>query len=187
MDGLPEDPTQILLAEYAALRAETERRATVQWHIFALQVTSAGAITSLAIAAAGTVALLLLVPFVSYMLGNRYLLHDAHLKLIRTYIRDSLSSRLSGHLQWEGWRDQELVPVVARQRWFTATGWNALHPTRLAFQGIAALAVISALGAGIFLWITRSPSWYAITAFGLFWLLGAVATARLHHSFDRAA
>jgi hypothetical protein len=187
MDEHSDDPTPILLAEYAGLRSEIERRSTVQWNIFALQLASAGAITSLAIAAAANVALLLIVPLVSYMLGNRYILHDFHLKLIRRYVRDSLSPRLSGHLHWESWRDQQLAPDVARGRWFTATGWNVMHPTRLAFQGIAMLAVVGSLGAGVFLWLTRSPSWYVVFGFGLGWLVDALATVRLHRSFNRAA
>ncbi|GLY40547.1 hypothetical protein Amsp01_065700 [Amycolatopsis sp. NBRC 101858] len=52
------DPTTILLAEYAALRSETERRSTLQWNVVALQLASAGAIISLAIAPAANVALL---------------------------------------------------------------------------------------------------------------------------------
>jgi len=132
------------------------------------------------------VALLLIVPLMSYMLGHRYILIDVHLKLIRRYIRDSLSTRLSGHLQWERWRDQELAPDVTRQRWFTATGWNALHPTRLALQGVALQALAGALGAGIFLWINRSPSWYMIAGFALGWLVDALATVFLHRAFDRA-
>lgn len=186
MDDHPDSSTTILLAEYAALRSEAERRATVQWNVFALQIASAGAITSLAIASATNVALLLVVPLVSYMLGNRYILHDFHLKLIRRYVRDSLSSRLSGHLQWESWRDRALEPETARKRWFTPTGWNALHPTRLAFAGVAVLALLGALVAGVFLWIARSPAWYAITAFGVGWLVGAAATVQLHLIFDRA-
>jgi hypothetical protein len=145
MDGRPDDVTQILLAEYAALCAEAERRTTIQWNVVALQLASAGAITSLAIAAAANVA-----------------------------------------LQWEGWRDQELAPDVARQRWFTATGWNALHPTRLAFHGVALLALVGALGAGIFLWISRSPSWYMIAGFALGWLIDALATGFLHRAFESA-
>jgi len=39
----------ILLAEYSALRTEVERRCNIQWSLFALQVTTAGAIASLAI------------------------------------------------------------------------------------------------------------------------------------------
>lgn len=186
MDGRSNDVTQILLAEYAALRAEAERRTTIQWNVVALQLASAGAITSLAITATANLALLLIVPLMSYMLGNRYILHDVHLKLIRRYIRDSLSARLSGHLQWEGWRDQELAPDVARRRWFTATGWNSLHPTRLAFQGVALLALAGALGAGVFLWITQSPSWYVIAGFALGWSIDAFATFLLHRSLNRA-
>jgi hypothetical protein len=186
VDDRTDNSTTILLAEYAALRSEAERRATVQWNVFALQIASAGAIVSLAIASATNVALLLVVPLVSYMLGNRYILHDFHLKLIRRYVRDSLSSRLAGHLQWESWRDRALEPEVARTRWFTATGWNAMHPTWLAFAGVAALALLGALVAGVFLWIARAPAWYAITGFGVGWLVGAAATVRLHLTFDRA-
>jgi hypothetical protein len=51
---------QIMLAEYAALRAEIERRATAQWSVFALQLASAGAIASVAISAPSNLALLLL-------------------------------------------------------------------------------------------------------------------------------
>jgi hypothetical protein len=34
--------SRIMLAEYAALRTEVDRRATVQWNVLALQLTSAG-------------------------------------------------------------------------------------------------------------------------------------------------
>jgi hypothetical protein len=176
MDGRSDDVTQILLAEYAALRAEAERRTTIQWNVVALQLASAGAITSLAIAAAANVPLLLIVPLMSYMLGNRYILHDIHIKLIRRYIRDSLSVRLSGHLQWEAWRDKEL----------TATAWNALHPTRLAFEGVAVLTLAGALGAGIFLWITWSPSWYVIAGYALGSLINVLAMVFSHRAFVRA-
>ncbi|MEV6641655.1 hypothetical protein [Amycolatopsis sp. NPDC051371] len=186
MDDRPDSSTAILLAEYAALRSETERRSTIQWNVFALQIASAGAIISLAIASAANSALLLVVPLTSYVLGNRYLLHDFHLKLIHRYVRDSLSERLSGNLRWEAWRDRELDRETAPGRWFTSTGWNAVHPTRLAFVGVAALGLAGALVAGVFLWIGRSPAWYVITAFGLGWLLDALATARLHRIFTGA-
>ncbi|MEV4313082.1 hypothetical protein [Actinocrispum sp. NPDC049592] len=180
-----DDATPILLAEYTALRSEAERRATIQWNIVALQIAAAGAITSFSIAAAN-VGLLLIVPLMSYMLGKRYILHDTHIKLIWRYVRDSLSARLDRQLQWEAWRDRELASAVARRRWFTATGWNVLHPTRLAFQGVATLALAGALAAGIFMWITRSPSWYVIAGYALGWLIDALATAYLHRSFHRA-
>ncbi|MEU0794375.1 hypothetical protein ABZ342_30315 [Amycolatopsis sp. NPDC005961] len=183
---MDDSPTSILLAEYAALRSETERRSTIQWNVFALQIASAGAIISLAIASATNSVLLLVVPVSSYMLGNRYILHDFHLKLIHRYVRDSLSDRLSGNLQWEAWRDRQLERETAPGRWFTSTGWNAVHPTRLAFVGVAALALAGALVTGILLWISRAPAWYAITAFGLGWLVDALATVRLHRIFAGA-
>ena len=72
--------------------------------MLALQLTSAGVIASLAISRTSEIALLLVIPLSSYMLGSRYILHDFHLKLISRYIRDSLSGRLQGHLAWESWK-----------------------------------------------------------------------------------
>ena len=89
--------SQIMLAEYAALRTEVDRRAAIQWNVLALQLTSAGVIASLAISRTSEIALLLVIPLSSYMLGSRYILHDFHLKLISRYIRESLSGRLQGH------------------------------------------------------------------------------------------
>ena len=40
---------RVMLAEYSALRSEVDRRATIQWNVLALQITSAGVIASLAI------------------------------------------------------------------------------------------------------------------------------------------
>ena len=79
--------SQIMLAEYAALRTEVDRRAAIQWNVLALQLTSAGVIASLAISRTSEIALLLVIPLSSYMLGSRYILHDFHLKLISRYIR----------------------------------------------------------------------------------------------------
>src|SRR4051812_22718965 len=143
---------QVMLAEYTALRAEIERRAQVQWNVFALQVTSAGAISSLAIASGSKFALLLIIPQSSYMLGSRYILHDFHIKLIQRYIRDSLSPRLLGRLQWEGWKKQEFWDVPDRSR-SRVTGWTLAHPTRLAFEGVATLALAAAALFAAYRWL----------------------------------
>jgi hypothetical protein len=135
--------TQIMLAEYAALRTEVERRATAQWSVFALQLASAGAIASVAISATSNLALLLLVPLSSYLLGSRYILHDFHIKLIRRYLRESLAERLAGHIRWESWRTTTLAAPTTRG-WFSITGWNVVHPTRLAFEGVGFLALVAA-------------------------------------------
>ena len=68
--------SQIMLAEYAALRTEVDRRATVQWNVLALQLTSVSVIASPAISHASDIALLLVIPLSSYMLGSRYILES---------------------------------------------------------------------------------------------------------------
>jgi len=105
---------QVMLAEYSALRAEADRRANVQWNVLALQITSAGVISSLAISRIADIGLLLVIPLSSYMLGSRYILHDYHIKLISRYIRNSLSGRLQGYLAWENWKISQMQPDVQR-------------------------------------------------------------------------
>jgi len=179
--------SQIILAEYTALRAEVDRRATVQWNVFALQVTSAGVIASLAISHASDFALLLVIPLSSYMLGSRYILHDYHLKLISRYIRDSLSERLRGHLAWESWKISQITPDTGPRGWLTPTAWNLLHPTRLAFEGVAWLALLTAALAAAYNWRDKAPVWGLILGFALLWTLGALGAYFLHRSFNRSA
>jgi hypothetical protein len=171
---------QVMLAEYAALRSEVDRRANVQWNVVALQITSAGVIASLAISHVSDIALLLVIPLSSYMLGSRYILHDYHLKLISRYIRDSLSGRLGGHLAWESWK-------ISQTESDTPTGWNLLHPTRLAFEGVAWLALLTAALAAAYTWRNKAPGWGLILGFALLWALGGLATYFLHRSFNRSS
>ncbi len=176
---------QIMLAEYSALRTEVDRRANVQWSVYALQLASAGAISSLAISAASNVALLLIIPLSSYMLGSRYILHDFHIKLIHRYVRESLSGRLRGKLEWEHWKQTEFSDVGDRP-WFRVAGWNVAHPTRLAFQGVAILALVAVLLSAANTWWARHPHWGLILGFAVTWTLGAAVTYLLHQSFNRS-
>ncbi len=178
--------SQVMLAEYAALRAEVDRRANVQWNVLALQLTSAGVIASLAISHVSDIALLLVIPLSSYILGSRYILHDFQMKLISRYIRDSLSVRLRGSLAWESWKASQIPPDL-HWRWRTVTGWNLLHPTRLAFEGIAWLALLTAALATAYAWRDTAPSWGLILGFALLWVLGALATYSLHRSFNHSS
>lgn len=179
--------SQIMLAEYTALRTEVDRRATVQWNVLALQVTSAGVIASLAISHVSDIVLLLVIPLSSYMLGSRYILHDFHLKLISRYIRDSLSGRLGGHLAWESWKISQIASDAGPRGRLTPTVWNLLHPTRLAFEGVAWLALLTAALAATYSWRDKAPAWGLILGFALLWILGALATYFLHRSFNRSA
>jgi hypothetical protein len=179
--------SQIMLAEYAALRAEVDRRATVQWNVLALQLTSTGVIASLALSHASEIALLLVIPLSSYMLGSRYILHDFHLKLISRYISDSLSGRLQGNLAWESWKTSQMTPETGPRGWLTPTAWNLLHPTRLAFEGVAWLALLTAALAAAYSWRDKAPAWGLVLGFALLWILGALGTYALHRSFNRSA
>jgi hypothetical protein len=179
--------SQVMLAEYAALRAEVDRRATVQWNVLALQLTSTGVIAGLVIWHASDIALLLVIPLSSYMLGSRYILHDYHLKLISRYIRDSLSGRLGGHLAWEGWKVSQITPDTGPRGWLTPTAWNLLHPTRLAFEGVAWLALLTSALAAVYNWRGKAPAWGLLLGFALLWILGAGSSAALHRSFNRSA
>ena len=176
-----------MLAEYTALRAEVDRRASLQWSVLALQVTSAGVIGSLAISQASDIALLLVIPLSSYMLGSRYILHDFHLKLIGRYIRDSLSGRLGGHLAWESWKIGQITSESRPRGWLTPAVWNLLHPTRLAFEGVAWLALLTAALVAAYIWRDKAPTWGLVLGFALLWLLGALGTYFLHRSFNRSA
>jgi hypothetical protein len=179
--------TKVMLAEYAALRAEVDRRTNVQWNVVALQITSAGVIASLAISRVSDIALLLVIPLLSYMLGSRYILHDYHIKLISKYIRDSLSGRLHDQLEWESWKARRIESDTQWRRWLTPTGWNPLHPTRLAFEGVALLALLAAALGAAYTWRDKNPGWGLILGFALLWTLGGLAGYFLHRSFDRSS
>jgi hypothetical protein len=176
-----EPNVQVALAEFSALRAEIERRAGVQWNVFALQVTTAGAISSVALSRASNAALLLLIPLSSYMFGSRYILHDHYIKLIHGYIRGSLSPSLAGRLGWERWRDN--AAPIRSGRLFTPTDWRWTHPTRLAFEGIGTLALIGSGLAAVGTWPTNRPPWYQIAAFSFLFAFGLLVTVFLHRSF----
>ena len=159
----------------------------MQWNVLALQLTSAGVIASLAISHASDIALLLVIPLSSYMLGSRYILHDFHLKLISRYIRDSLSGRLQGHLAWESWKVSQITADTGPRGWLAPAAWNLLHPTRLAFEGVAWLALLTAVLAAAYSWRDNAPAWGLILGFALLWILGALGTYFLHRSFNRSA
>ncbi len=175
---------QVMLAEYSALRSEVDRRVNLQWNVVALQVTSAGVIASLAISRAADIALLLVIPLLSYMLGQRYILHDYYINLISRYIRDSLSGRLGDHLAWESWKSGQVESDQQQGHWPAATAkWRLLHPTRLVFEGVACLALLAVALAAGYAWRDRAPAWGLIVGFALPWILDALATISLDRSF----
>ncbi|MEV7096601.1 hypothetical protein AB0M80_27485 [Amycolatopsis sp. NPDC051045] len=62
-----------------------------------------------------------------------------------------------------------------------------MHPTRLAFEGVGLLAVLSAGCAAAYHWWLRPPPWPPVAGFALGWLLGAAVTVLLRRAFRRAS
>lgn len=84
------------LAEYAALRQELETRSTRQHQLFTAQLTIAGAIFSLALSDSRRTLLLLIVPFVSYLLASRHATQSHNSFMITRYLREDLAYRVPG-------------------------------------------------------------------------------------------
>lgn len=181
------DRMTILLAEYAALRAEMERRTSIQWNVVALQVSSAGVLSSLALSDTTHNALLLLLPLSSYVFGSRYVLHDYHIKLINRYIRHSLSDRLGGHLEWQTWKPTQIEIDLMHNRHPAVVRWNVLHPTRLVFEGVAFAALVTTLVAGTVARVDNLPPWHIAVGLVSLWVLDVFALVALDLSFRRSS
>lgn len=94
------------LAEFSALREEIQERIRAQQQILALQLTLAGAIFGFVISRPGMTALLLIVPFGSYLLCGRWVAQHFGVVQVARYIREELSGRVPGGLRWEEWLEQ---------------------------------------------------------------------------------
>jgi len=122
------------LAEFTALRAEIERRTTIQWNVLALQIAIAGAVFGFALSASRREILLLVIPIATYMTFGRYIIHAVSISRIGRYIRTDLSLRVPGGLHWEEWqrkhaRDTDLG-IIAK-----------IHFTGVVFPGVSTLAI----------------------------------------------
>ncbi|MEV4313421.1 hypothetical protein [Actinocrispum sp. NPDC049592] len=158
------DPTQGPLAEFAALRAEIERRSNHQHNLIALQITSAGTLFAFAMSSGGRSALLLILPVTSYMLTARYISYYYGIRLVADYISLVLSPRVGGSLGWEDWRQENLHRHYDR-------ALTMVNPLYIVFPGTALLALLTTL------WFAlgsdgRSFGWFGAIGFGGAWLLG---------------
>lgn len=161
--GGPEGP----LAEFAALRQEIERRNVVQHGLFALQLTSAGAIFSFALSGSGRSGLLLIIPVSSYMLCARYVEQQLGIQRAATYINTELSQKIPGGLGWEAWQVRQIDFV----RGSIIRRVNSL------------LIVFPAVSVGALIWtvnVVFRPSLLRLdflegTGFDVLWVLGLIA------------
>ena len=99
--------------------------------MLSLQLTLAGAVFGFAISQSGMTALLLTVPFSSYLLCGRLVAHHFAMLRAAKYIKEELSGRVPGGLRWEEWleRQQRRRPNLLRSTLpllFTFVGASAL-------------------------------------------------------------
>ncbi|SCF34978.1 hypothetical protein GA0070618_5577 [Micromonospora echinospora] len=106
-DGQPtaaeDDGHEGPLAEFSALRLEIQERVKAQQQMLSLQLTVSAAIFGFAISRPGMTALLLIMPFTSYLLCGRLVAQHFGTLRVAEYITAELSGRVPGGLGWEEW------------------------------------------------------------------------------------
>jgi hypothetical protein len=164
----PKAPTESFdgaLAEFSALRDEIQERVKAQQHMLSLQLTLAAAVFGFAISRPGMTALLLIVPFSSYLLCGRLVANHFGTLRVAKYIREDLSARVPGGLLWERWLEQQ---QKRRPHFLGLT-----LPLLLTFVGASTLALAWTIG-----YVFARDDVAAFSHFGLasLWILGLAAT-----------
>ncbi|UJW32609.1 hypothetical protein L3Q67_02120 [Saccharothrix sp. AJ9571] len=152
------------LAEFSALRDEIQERVKSQQHMLSLQLTLSAAVFGFAISRAGMSALLLIVPFSSYLLCGRLVAHHFGTLRVAKYIKEELSGRVPGGLHWERWLDDR----QGRRPHFL----GSTLPLLLTFVGASVLALGWTAG-----YVFAGTGVAALPRFGLIvvWTFGLIA------------
>ena len=156
---------EMLLAEFAALRAEILQRTNMQWNIFALQLTAAGVVFSFALSNPSHTGFLLILPVITYALTGRYVSQYFGVQYAGAYIREVLEVRSKGKLNWEAWIRVQ-PPKVRALNW--------LNPLLIAFPGPAVIALASVTP---YVWTSHNTSVGKRILLVTIWLLGVLITA----------
>lgn len=154
------------LAEFTALREEIVGRQRLQWLVFALQLTSGGAVFAFVISTPSRAAMLLIVPVTTYMLCGRFVMHYHAIHRIGSYIGTVLSDRVPGGLHWENWTRQ-------RENFHLIPAKVFISPYFVAFPGVGVLALTAA--PLLFLLNTDLSAW-SVSGFAAVWCIGFVLT-----------
>jgi hypothetical protein len=154
------------LAEFAALRTEILQSLQMQWNIFALQLTATAALFSFSLSSPSRTGFLLILPFVTYFLSERYLAMYYAMQQLGSYIKDELSSRVPGGLHWEAWYRQHSSPYhKPLLGWFT--------PLPMIFPGTSVVAI---LWVAPYVWLGGHISDSRRITLGIAWILSLVFT-----------
>jgi hypothetical protein len=151
------------LAEFVALRMEIQERVKAQQQMFSLQITLSGAVFGFAISRPGMIALLLIVPFSSYLLCGRLVAQHFGTVRVAEYITDELSGQVPGGLRWEGWlRRQQRSPHLL----------GSALPQLLTFVGASVLALAWTIG---YVFLRDGVGAAPRTGLVVLWLFGLAA------------
>lgn len=155
---------EAILAEFVALRAEILQRANLQWNIVAFQLTASGVIFSFALSNSTHIAILLILPMITYALTGRYVSQSLGVDRIAAYIREVLEVKMNGELHWEAWhRIHHHQP--------RALDW--LSPLFLVFPGVAVIALASVAP---YVWTSSNTSPSERVLIIIIWLVGVFVT-----------
>jgi hypothetical protein len=153
------------LAEFVALRQELELRTNYHNQLHTLQLTFTGALFGFAISRNNLILLLLVVPIISYLICARYTDQRLRNRGIARYIRDYLSDRVPGGLNWEQWNSRRSRPNLV-------IGWTI--PSFATYVGPPILALAWTAGT-VFVGTGRSAAPYL--GLLVIWFVGTAVTA----------
>jgi hypothetical protein len=156
---------EMLLAEFAALRAEILHRSNLSWSIFALQLTAAGVVFSFALSNPSHTGFLLILPVISYALAGRYVSQSIATRTLGAYIREVLEVRANGALHWETWNSTRTRGELRVLNW--------VNPYLLVFPGPA---VIALAWVGPYVWESHTSVGKRILIV-IVWFVGIIVTA----------
>ena len=154
------------MLEYSALRDELLQAHQMQWNIFALQLTVTAALFSFSLSSQSRTGFLLILPFVTYALGGRYLYEHYSMGKIASYITEELSPKINGGVRWDEWRYQ------SSPSYRTLFGWFA--PLPMIFP---ATSVIAMMWVTPYIWLDGHASDYHRIVLGISWLFSLLFTA----------
>lgn len=120
------------LEEFKALRVEIDRRSNIQHGVLGLEMASGGALASVALADKSHIAVLLVLPVLSLILGAQWYDQHVYIHHIGEYIRDHLHPAIPGGLRWQsmqiggGGRRDRILGLMAAYGVFPIVSFGAL-------------------------------------------------------------
>jgi hypothetical protein len=165
MSDVSKSELEVVLAEYGSLRQEIDTRATRLHQVLTTQLFVAGAVFTVALGTRpepGNTAVLLVLPFTSFLLLGRFADQQHAVNRISRFLREHLSPRVPGGLQWEKWAHENPRPQLVRF-------W--LGPMVLAFPLTSSLALTFSFVAAESTY-RGLPRWALLSV----WILGVVLT-----------